>query len=40
MMSHAAQVGGDVVLTIDPTDTITLSHTSLASLRSSDFLFV
>ena len=40
MMSHAAQVGADVVITIDPTDTVTLLHTSLTSLSSSDFLFV
>jgi len=40
MMSHAAQVGSDVVITIDAADTVTLQHLTLSSLSSSDFLFV
>ena len=37
--SHTAQVGADVVITLDPTDSITLKGVSMASLTASDFLF-
>ncbi len=37
--SHMAQVGADVVITLDPTDSITVKGVSMASLTASDFLF-
>jgi hypothetical protein len=39
VMSHAQQVGLDVVITDPAGDSVTLSGVQLASLRSSDFLF-
>jgi len=39
VMSHAEQVGTDVVITLDATDSITLTGVKLASLNSGDFLF-
>ncbi|HEV2531477.1 Ig-like domain-containing protein [Phenylobacterium sp.] len=41
LLSHASQVGFNVVITTDEGDaTITLAFTSLRDLKSSDFLFV
>jgi len=40
LMSHAAQVGGDVVITYDAGDSVTLSNVQLASLHAGDFLFL
>ncbi len=37
--SHMAQVGADVVITADPTDSITLKGVAMASITASDFLF-
>jgi len=39
VMAHAAQVGADVVITLDADDTITLLNTKLSSLSAGDFLF-
>jgi predicted extracellular nuclease len=40
VQSHSAQVGADVVITLDATHTITLQNVTLGSLQSNDFLFV
>ncbi|MBL8773441.1 MAG: endonuclease/exonuclease/phosphatase family protein [Phenylobacterium sp.] len=40
VQSRAAQVGADVVITLDATHVITLQNVSLASLQANDFLFV
>ena len=40
VLSHAAQVGTDVVITADAADTVTLHHAKITSLVSSDFHFV
>jgi len=40
VQSHAQQSGADVVITLDPANTITLQNVTLASLNSGDFLFV
>ncbi len=40
IQSHLSVVGADVVITLDPADTITLKGLSPASLTASDFLFV
>jgi Ca2+-binding RTX toxin-like protein len=37
MMNHAAQVGTDVVISYDKSDTITLSHVDLTHLTATDF---
>ncbi len=37
--SHMAQVGADVVISADPTDSITLKGVAMASITASDFLF-
>lgn len=39
LKAHAAQVGGDVVITLDAQNTVTLQGVSLASLDARDFLF-
>jgi hypothetical protein len=39
VMSHAAQVGHDVVITVDAADKLTLQNVNLGSLHASDFLF-
>lgn len=40
VLGHARQVGGDVVITYDADNTITLMDVRLSSLGSNDFLFV
>jgi hypothetical protein len=40
VMAHAQQVGSDVLISLNSTDTLTLKHTDLADLRSYDFQFV
>ncbi|MBL8555420.1 MAG: endonuclease/exonuclease/phosphatase family protein [Phenylobacterium sp.] len=40
VQSHAADVGGNVVITLDATHAITIQNTTVASLQSNDFLFV
>lgn len=40
VQSHAAQVGLDTVITLDASNTITLTGVSVASLNAGDFLFV
>lgn len=40
VMSHTAQVGSGVVVTLDEHNTITLANTNLASLTADDFRFV
>ncbi len=39
VQSHMAQVGTDVVITLDAADTIVLEHQTLANLTTSDFTF-
>ena len=39
VQSHAAQVGSDVVITLDASNTITLQNVALGSLNAGDFLF-
>jgi hypothetical protein len=39
LQSHMAQVGKDVVITLDPTDDIVLVGVKLAALNAHDFLF-
>ena len=39
LQSHMAQVGADVVITLGSTDTIVLTHETLANFTSSDFTF-
>ena len=39
-LSHAAQVGGDVVVTLDANDTVTLHNTNLMALHAADFHIV
>jgi hypothetical protein len=39
VMSHAAQVGGNVVITIDASNSITLEGVTLSQLNAADFLF-
>jgi Ca2+-binding RTX toxin-like protein len=39
VMSHASQVGGDVVVAFDPAISITLQGVNLANLNAGDFLF-
>ena len=39
VLHHSQQVGGDVVITLDANNTITLQRTSIASLHAQDFLF-
>ena len=36
VLAHTSQVGADVVITVDTSDTITLQHMTLASLHASD----
>ncbi len=38
VQAASSQTGADVVITLDATDTVTLQHTTLASLHASDFL--
>ena len=38
VLSHATQVGDDVVITDSGDDTITLKHVELTALNASDFL--
>ena len=40
VLAHSTQVGGDVVITLDAANTITLQAVSLANLHANDFLFV
>jgi Ca2+-binding RTX toxin-like protein len=40
LQAHMAQVGLDVVISLDATDTVTLQNVSLSSLGADDFLFV
>ncbi|MEY9180017.1 ExeM/NucH family extracellular endonuclease [Bradyrhizobium sp. USDA 313] len=40
MMSHTAQVGNNVVLTLDADNTVTLANLQMASLSADDFRFV
>jgi Ca2+-binding RTX toxin-like protein len=40
VMSHTAQVGSDIVVTLDADHAVTLANTSLASLTADDFRFV
>lgn len=40
VMAHAVQSGGDVVITVDADNSITLSGTNLASLMADDFRFI
>jgi len=40
VMAHAAQVGVDVVITEDASNTITLQNVQLANLTADDFVFV
>jgi Ca2+-binding RTX toxin-like protein len=40
VLSHAQQVGSDVVITYDALDTVTLDNMQLASLHASDFHIV
>ena len=40
VLAHAAQVGHDVVITHDATDTVTLKNVTLSSLTQSDFHFI
>jgi Ca2+-binding RTX toxin-like protein len=40
LQQHMAQVGADVVITLDATDTVTLQNVALSSLSAQDFLFV
>jgi Ca2+-binding RTX toxin-like protein len=37
VLAASHQVGADVVITLDATDTITLQHVQLSSLHASDF---
>jgi len=39
LQSHMAQVGKDVVITLDPTDDIVLVGVKMTSLSAHDFLF-
>jgi hypothetical protein len=39
VQAHMAQVGSDVVITLDPADTIVLENMTLAHLVSHDFTF-
>ena len=39
VQSHMAQVGGNVVITLDATDTIILQHITLAHITTADFTF-
>ena len=39
VQSHAAQVGADVVITIDADTSLTLAHTQIGSLTADDFRF-
>ena len=39
LQSHMAQVGTDVVITLDASDSIVLTHETLASFTSTDFIF-
>ena len=40
LLSHSKQVGGDVVITYDAADSITLHHLTLATLNQADFHFI
>ncbi|MEW5684356.1 MAG: Calx-beta domain-containing protein [Pseudomonadota bacterium] len=40
VLAKSAQVGGDVVITLDASNSITLQGVTLGSLQSNDFLFV
>ena len=40
LLGASAQVGSDVVITLDDTDTITLKNVTLSSLTSSNARFV
>jgi len=40
VMSHTAQVGNSIVMTLDEDHSVTLANTSLASLTADDFRFV
>ena len=39
VLANAAQVGSDVVITLDPANSITLAGVQLSSLQANDFLF-
>jgi hypothetical protein len=39
VQSHMAQVGANVVITLDAADTIILQHITLAHLAAADFTF-
>ncbi|HEY8615852.1 ExeM/NucH family extracellular endonuclease [Phenylobacterium sp.] len=39
LLTHAQQAGADVVIALDPANSVTLAGVELASLRASDFLF-
>jgi hypothetical protein len=40
LLGATQQVGSDLVITLDPTDSLTLKNTSLAAFQSSDVHFV
>ena len=40
VLAKSAQVGGDVVITLDASNSITLHGVALNSLQSNDFLFI
>ncbi|RED21146.1 hypothetical protein BJ123_1091, partial [Rhodopseudomonas thermotolerans] len=40
VMSHSAQVGGSVVVTLDADNSITLANVQMSSLTADDFRFV
>lgn len=40
VMSHTAQVGSSIVVTLDESNSVTLANTSLSSLTADDFRFV
>ncbi len=40
VLAHAAQVGSDVVITVDPADSVTLKNVHLSSLQKSDIHIV
>jgi Ca2+-binding RTX toxin-like protein len=39
LQAHMAQVGADVVITFDPTDSLVLKNVALGSLTADDFVF-
>jgi serralysin len=40
VQSHAQQVGGNTVITLDASDSITLQNTALSSLNAGEFRFL